>query len=576
MDVKRKNLQWSIHSFILMIIIISSVFTSFTGVSLGAYIKAPPSTGGPGVNDPNLAVEKIAGDLNTPTSMAFLGPDDMLITEKNTGRVVHVVNGEVQDTPVLDVQVANKIERGLLGIAVSKSDIGNITYVFLFYTESGRGSDGDDVTAEVEPLGNRLYRYDYVNGRLVNPMLLLDLPANPVNINRTDHNGGKVIIGPDNNVYTVIGEVGGHRTQAQNFVNGSPVDGTGGILRITQDGQIVEPIFGPDLPLSIYYAIGIRNSFGIDFDPVTGTLWDTENGPDFGDEINMVEPGFNSGWALIQGDDSTGVLGTEASEADLIDFEDSEYREPAFTWETTIGVTDAKFLNSDKLGTQYENNLFVGDINNGNLYRFTLNEERDDIELINGTYSGDLDALSDNEVDETMELSPVIFGQGFGGITDLDVGPDGYLYVLTFPGDLYRILPKSASLPTTNNPTTATSVSSTTAPTPEQQGQQALPSTSTSTSANAVTARIVGIEGDESYDPNPIEVSVGQTITWLNGDTVSHTVTSGNAGDPDEGTLFDSGAMIPGHAYSKTFEEPGTYEYYCIYHPTMVGEVVVE
>jgi glucose/arabinose dehydrogenase/plastocyanin len=554
-----------------MIIIVSSVFTSFTGVSFGAYIKAPSSPGGPGVNDPNLAVEKITDGLNTPTSMAFLGPGDMLVTEKNTGRVVHVVNGEVQDVPALDVQVANNIERGLLGIAVSKNDIGN-THVFLYYTESGGGNDGDDVEAGVDPLGNRLYRYDYVNGKLVNPMLLLDLPAIPAS-NRTDHNGGKVIIGPDNNVYTVIGEVGGHRTQAQNIFDGPPADGTGGILRITQDGQVVDPIFGPDLPLSIYYAIGIRNSFGIDFDPITGTLWDTENGPSTGDEINIVEPGFNSGWALIQGDDGMVAIGpnaTEASEDDLIDFDNSEYQEPAFRWETTVGITDAKFLNSDKLGTQYENNLFVGDINSGNLYRFTLNEDRDDIELLNGTYSGDLDALSDNEVDETMELTPVIFGQGFGGITDLDVGPDGYLYILTFPGDLYRVLPKSASLPTPNSPPpTTSSVSSTTPPASEQQ-------TLPSTSANAVIARIVGIDGDDSYDPNPVEISMGQTITWLNGDTVSHTVTSGSDDDPDEGALFDSGAIIPGQAYSKTFEEAGTYEYYCIYHPGMVGEIVVE
>ena len=50
-----------------------------------------------------------------------------------------------------------------------------------------------------------------------------------------------------------------------------------------------------------YYAYGIRNSFGMDFDPVTGNLWDTENGPSYGDEINLVEPGFNSGWQVVQG-----------------------------------------------------------------------------------------------------------------------------------------------------------------------------------------------------------------------------------------------------------------------------------
>ena len=65
---------------------------------------------------------------------------------------------------------------------------------------------------------------------------------------------------------------------------------------------MVQPtIIGDEDPLNKYYAYGIRNSFGIDFDPVTGKLWDTENGPGYGDEINLVEPGFNSGWSKVQG-----------------------------------------------------------------------------------------------------------------------------------------------------------------------------------------------------------------------------------------------------------------------------------
>ena len=68
-------------------------------------------------------------------------------------------------------------------------------------------------------MGNRLYKYEYYNGKLINPTLLLDLPATPVN-KKGEHNGGKVIVGPDNNIYTVIGDVGAHRTQSQNVVNG--------------------------------------------------------------------------------------------------------------------------------------------------------------------------------------------------------------------------------------------------------------------------------------------------------------------------------------------------------------------
>ena len=75
-------------------------------------------------------------------------------------------------------------------------------------------------------------------------------------------------------------------------------------LRSTQDDQPVggsRSILGNTYPLNLYYAYGIRNSFGFDFDPVTGNIWDTENGPGEGDEINLVEPGFNSGWHEVHG-----------------------------------------------------------------------------------------------------------------------------------------------------------------------------------------------------------------------------------------------------------------------------------
>ena len=86
------------------------------------------------------------------------------------------------------------------------------------------------------------------------------------------------------------------------IINSTIFDGRSGILRINQDGKPVgEGILGSTFPLNLYYAYGIRNSFGFDWDPLTGKLWDTENGPHYGDEINLVEPGFNSGWVKVQG-----------------------------------------------------------------------------------------------------------------------------------------------------------------------------------------------------------------------------------------------------------------------------------
>src|SRR5512132_4520890 len=101
----------------------------------------------------------------------------------------------------------------MLVIAINKPSIGRV-HVFLYYTESVK--DGDDLSEKKIPLGNRLYRYDLIDDKLVNPKLLLDLPSVPCCI----HNGGKIAIGPDNNVYTVIGDAKGHLTKAQNIKKG--------------------------------------------------------------------------------------------------------------------------------------------------------------------------------------------------------------------------------------------------------------------------------------------------------------------------------------------------------------------
>jgi glucose/arabinose dehydrogenase len=385
----------------------------------------------PSIKDPNLGVELVSDGLELPTSMAFLGPEDILVLEKEKGTVQRIVNGEMLLTPVLTVDVATEVERCMCGIAVSKSDSGTV-YVFLYFTEAD-GSGG----ISSEPVGNRLYRYEWVNDQLVNPILLLDLPATP----GPRHNGGVVRIGPDNNVYLVIGDVDGHRTEAQNQQSGGEPDGTSGILRITQDGRPVGilgddgGILGNTHPLNLYYAYGIRNSFGFDFDPVTGNIWDTENGPGYGDEINLVESGFNSGWSEVTGMSSN--TDDFDPEDDVVSFDGKgKYSDPEFEWRDTLGPTAVSFLNSNKFGAEYVNDMFVGDIVNGRIYHFELNQDR--TELI-------LDGLLADKVAATesvTELEQIIFAEDFGGITDLEVGPDGYLYVVSLGhGAIYRILP---------------------------------------------------------------------------------------------------------------------------------------
>jgi glucose/arabinose dehydrogenase len=398
------------------------------------------------VKDPNLKVELFAQGLKSPTSMAFLGLNDILVLEKESGTVQRITNGKMLPQPLLQVPVSITSERGMLGIAIVKHNNGP-TSVFLYYTTTsggGRNTPGGGATGGggTQSLANVLYKYDLANIQLVNPKLLLSLPA----LRGPNHDGGKVVIGPDDDVYVVIGDLKTHRTQAQNVVNGPPADSTGGILRVTQDGQPVPnpPLGQNTAPLNLYYAYGIRNSFGIGFDPVSGKLWDTENGPSFGDEINLVEPGFNGGWAQVQGIwTPEGTIGKETAgsantnPSNLVDFGGKgKYRAPEFIWLKPVAPTALKFLNSAKLGSQYQNDMFVGDYKNGNLYHFKLNQARDGL-VLNGTLS--------NKISNTPQDSqPLIFASGFdGGITDLQVGPDGYLYVLTFAGNIYRISPAS-------------------------------------------------------------------------------------------------------------------------------------
>ena len=390
--------------------------------------RALPISEGPIINDSNLKAEVVFEGLTSITSIAFLGPNDILALEKDKGTVQRIVNGKILSEPLLDVNVANDANRGMLGIAISKGKEINSTNVFLYFTEAPLSEF---------PIGNRVYKYELVNNKLVNPKVLLNLPAIP----GPSHNGGATIIGPDNNIYAIIGDVGGHRNQAQNEESGGEPDGTSGILRKTKDGNpVANSPLGERVPLNLYYSYGLRNSFGLDFDPISGKLWDTENGEDFGDEINLVEPGFNSGWSKVQGtwtlDEEEGM--TEAAplnpENGLVDFGGKgKYSSPEFTWRESLGPSAIKYFNSDRLGKQYENDIFVGDIDNGNLYHFDLSKDRTELILE--------EPLADKLADSDDENEGIIFGKGFGAITDIEVGPDGYLYIVGFQGIVYRIVP---------------------------------------------------------------------------------------------------------------------------------------
>ena len=403
----------------LFLTVILSVYYFVIGDNIYYIIAQEPT-----LKDPNLQVETIVEGLSWPTSMAFIDNNNILVLEKEKGTVRLVSNGILQETPVLEVDVNSRSERGLLGIAIINNDT-----VFLYYTESSQ--DGDQ-------LRNKVYKYQWNGQSLINPDLILDLPAEP----GPNHDGGKISIGPDGYLYAIIGDLN-HDGQLQNFPDGPPPDDTGSIFRVnTEDGSAApnNPFLnnGGDNVLSKYYAYGIRKRFGIDFDPLNGNLLDAENGPASYDEINLVRPGFNSGWQTVMGPISL----SGDTEEDLVNFPGSHYADPLFSWTEPPAVTDIEFLDSSTLGDRYANNIFVGDINNGNLYFFEVNENRDGIILDTSQQES---GLSDLVVDNEQELSAITFGSGFGGITDIETGPNGSLYVLSYDDGIIYEISRSAT-----------------------------------------------------------------------------------------------------------------------------------
>ena len=416
-------------------------------------ISAAQLESGPILLDSKLKVETVNTEIHFPSSMAFLGNNDILVLEKNDGTVKRIVNGVMLADPLLKVNVSSVGERGMLGIAILKRENQSKSpYIFLYYTAA---------TSKSKPFGNmagnnstlttnRLVRYEMSNDRLVNGKLIFEIKPE----GRILHNGGKMVVGPDNNLYITIGDI----SDAGNPQMDAFPNGRAGILRFTPDGDSVKnesgkSIMGNTSPTNKYYAYGLRNSFGIGFDPVSGKLWDTENGPSFGDEINLVEPGFNSGWDTIQGYWTERVPTSVVlipNPKDIASFGGKlKYSPPELATYPTVGFTALTFINTSNYGKEYENDMLVGDFHNGNLYHFDLNKNRTDLELNGG--------LDDKIANNVSDLNSVILGQGFGGITDIKVGPDGSIYILAvyqggdncYPKPLPGCITYTSSLPGT-------------------------------------------------------------------------------------------------------------------------------
>lgn len=398
--------------WLITVVTLSSLSLPFSGQTL---------------TDPNLQSEIIVGCSvgqcpgGNITTMTFIGDDEFLYMLWTTGRVKHVVGGVVQPGSVLDLNVRFSGESGGLGIVADPDFIHN-SFVYVYYTESSTNADSG--AADPPALGNRVYRYRWIGGSLVDPLLILDLPAR-----ENHHVGGVMRFGPDDRLYVVVGDQGG-TGQLQNTALGDPPDDTGVVFRIDRSGNGVSdnPFFDandPTNPMNRYYAYGIRNSFGLAFDPLSGDLWETENGPADFDEINRISAGHNGGWRPIMGPDSRDPEGV----GDLWQAPGSAYSDPELSWLVTVAPAGIGFIKSRKLGCDLEHDLLVTGTNCGALYRFDLDPSRESLEF--GSIPELQDLVADNPgIRCTEEQGGIILGTGYGAITDIVTGPDGKIYLV--------------------------------------------------------------------------------------------------------------------------------------------------
>jgi len=466
--------------------------------------------------DPSLQVTTVLNTgLSQPMGIIFLAPDDFLVPEKGSGQVKRVTNGVVLPAPVLDLAVNSSSERGLLSL-VLHPDFPATPYMYAYWTESSTGADSTAIN-EVPLLGNRVDRFLWNGNSLVFDRTLqrlrarqtdnIETPGHPGTANGSEfgnHNGGVMRFGPDDKLYIFMGDQG-RRGWLQNLANGpfltapllddtfgGPAPDTahlaGVILRLNDDGSTPadNPFFaagaaiGGEVGQNIQkiFSYGHRNGFGMAFDPVSGSLWESENADDAYSELNRVVPGMNGGWIQLAGPLSRvanwkliettqfgralqqvrypptrSVYTASLATSRMVSLPGATYRDPELSWRYEIGPSGLTFVRDDSLGNANSGTLWMGSARafsqvggtGGSLYRIRLTADRLTVDT-----SADprlADRVADNlfrasKFDGT-ESETLLIGRGFGITPSMEQGPDGNLYVVSLSDNaIYMISPK--------------------------------------------------------------------------------------------------------------------------------------
>jgi glucose/arabinose dehydrogenase len=298
---------------------------------------------GVGLASPAGAVEAklVAGGLDGPAAFTFGPAGQIFYGERLTGEI-RILDPSSSGSDTLFFDVPNLItdgERGLLGIALHP-DYPDQPFVYAYATRSIQGTER-----------NQIVRIRNVGGEGTQMKVIFS-----TEVAATYHVGGRILFGPDDRLYAIVGE-------ALNPANAQTLGNAAGkILRMTALGKRAP---GNPFPKSRIYAYGIRNSYGFAFDPQTGRLWETENGPECNDELNLILAGRNYGWGPSETCDSPGPpTNTNRDGPNPV--------LPKAIYNPVIAVTGAAFCQACHLGPGSNGRLFVGAYNTGEIRLVTL------------------------------------------------------------------------------------------------------------------------------------------------------------------------------------------------------------
>ncbi len=331
-----------------------------------------------------IKVVPVTTGLNGPSGFTFSPNGKIWYLERATGEVRTLNPKTGADHLFYKIASVNSAgERGALGIALDPA-WRTQPFVYVYVTRTWNGA-----------LRNVLVRIRNDGGHGTHFRVLLSTPPSASGY----HNGGRILFGPDHKLYVMIGD-GHNASNAQDRTSNLQ----GKILRLDRDGTAAV-----GNPYRRIWSFGHRNSFGFTFDPRTGRLWETENGPQCNDEINLIVRGGNFGWGANENCSGTAPRDTNNSGP-------KPRRLPKTYFPTPIGITGAAFCLACGLGASVNGDLVFGDVNTGSIRAINMNASR-------AGFSAS---------------SRVLLTPSTGGVHSLEIGPNHRIY-FSGPNGIYRL-----------------------------------------------------------------------------------------------------------------------------------------